>query len=131
MPEPWKSSGRSSTPRTAPKGANASAVRSATSSSIVRAMARTMTDRPAAGKPSSDRVGCMRRPPAADLMLLLTVAIWGFNFTVTKYLITHGFKPLSYSAVRYGAGALIFAAFTAYREGSIAVTRRDGLVIAG
>ena len=42
-------------------------------------------------------------------MLLVTVCIWAFNFTVTKYVLTHGFAPLAYSSVRYGAAAALFA----------------------
>ena len=44
----------------------------------------------------------MRRVSRADLMLLVTVVLWGFNVTVTKYVLEHGFRPLAYSAVRYG-----------------------------
>src|SRR5437660_1378805 len=32
-------------------------------------------------------------------MLLLTVSIWALNFTVSKYILDSGFRPLSYSAV--------------------------------
>ena len=43
----------------------------------------------------------MRRISAAELMLLATVSIWAFNFTVTRYALTHGFQPLAYSAARF------------------------------
>jgi drug/metabolite transporter (DMT)-like permease len=61
----------------------------------------------------------------ADLMLLVTVCLWGFNVTVTKYVLTHGFHPLAYSVVRYGGAALLFAALTYRLEGSLSVRRRD------
>ena len=58
-------------------------------------------------------------------MLLVTVCLWGFNFTVTKYVLTHGFKPLAYSSVRYGGAALLFSALTYRMEGTLAVRRRN------
>jgi drug/metabolite transporter (DMT)-like permease len=50
----------------------------------------------------------VRRLEAADLMLLLTVTIWSLNFTVTKYVLSHGFKPLAYAALRFSAAGLLF-----------------------
>jgi drug/metabolite transporter (DMT)-like permease len=67
----------------------------------------------------------MRRVSRADLMLLVTVCFWGFNVTVTKYVLTHGFQPLAYSAVRYGGAALLFSSLTYRLEGSLRVRRRD------
>jgi hypothetical protein len=40
-----------------------------------------------------------------DLMLVLTVLIWAFNITVTRYVLTHGFRPLAYGSIRYAAAA--------------------------
>src|SRR5437660_212005 len=54
----------------------------------------------------------MRRPAPVDLMLIATVVIWAFNITVTKYVLTRGFKPLAYASIRYGAAALLFGALT-------------------
>jgi drug/metabolite transporter (DMT)-like permease len=65
------------------------------------------------------------RGRAAELMLLATVALWAANFTVSKYILEKGFEPLSYSAVRYTAAALVFAAVTLAWEGSIGIARRD------
>jgi drug/metabolite transporter (DMT)-like permease len=70
-------------------------------------------------------VEVVRRLARADLMLLATVLLWGFNFTVTKYVLTHGFQPLAYSTIRYGGAALLFAALTLGREGGFSVSRRD------
>ena len=53
----------------------------------------------------------MRRP-TADLMLLGTVSLWALNFTVSKYILDHGLRPLSYSAVRYACATLVFLAIT-------------------
>lgn len=67
----------------------------------------------------------MRRPTAAELMLLATVSIWAFNFTVTRYVLTHGFEPLAYASIRYAAAALLFSGLTYGLEGSLAVRRSD------
>src|SRR5204862_3546107 len=71
------------------------------------------------------RVEWVRRPEIADLMLLATVVIWSLNFTVTKYVLNHGFKPLAYSAVRFGTAAVLFIGFTWVRERSFRLQRRD------
>jgi drug/metabolite transporter (DMT)-like permease len=65
------------------------------------------------------------RRPTADLMLLATVGLWALNFTVSKYILDHGFHPLAYSSVRYACAALLFAGITFAREGSLRVGRRD------
>jgi drug/metabolite transporter (DMT)-like permease len=67
----------------------------------------------------------MRRVTRADLMLLVTVCLWGFNVTVTKYVLEHGFRPLAYSAVRYGGAALLFCGVTYGLERTLRVRRRD------
>lgn len=63
-------------------------------------------------------------------MLVTTVLLWSFNFTVTKYVLDHGFKPLAYATVRYGAATVIFTWFTYGRERSFSVRRRDLALIA-
>jgi drug/metabolite transporter (DMT)-like permease len=65
------------------------------------------------------------RRPTADLMLLATVSIWALNFTVSKYILEHGFRPLAYSSVRYGCAAAVFAAITLLLERSLRISRRD------
>ena len=77
------------------------------------------------------RVERVRRPEIADLMLFATVVIWSLNFTVTKYVLNHGFKPLAYSAVRFGTAALLFIGFTWVREHSFRLQRRDVPFIIG
>lgn len=67
----------------------------------------------------------MRRASAADLMLLLTVTIWALNFTVSKYILDAGLRPLPYSALRYSAAALVFIALTFPRERSLRIRRPD------
>jgi drug/metabolite transporter (DMT)-like permease len=61
----------------------------------------------------------------ADVMLLVTVLIWALNFTVSKYILTHGLHPLPYSALRYAAASGIFVGITLVRERSLAVQPRD------
>jgi drug/metabolite transporter (DMT)-like permease len=58
-------------------------------------------------------------------MLLATVTLWAFNFTTSKYILDHGFAPLSYSAVRYAAAASVFALLTLSLERSIRIRRAD------
>jgi drug/metabolite transporter (DMT)-like permease len=65
------------------------------------------------------------RRPNADLMLLATVCLWALNFTVSKYILDHGFHPLAYSSIRYACAGLIFAGITLAWEGSLRVARRD------
>ena len=67
----------------------------------------------------------MPRAYSAYLMLLATVSIWAFNFTVTRYVLTHGFEPLAYATLRYVGAALVFAALTFAIERSLAVRRAD------
>src|ERR671936_2082412 len=67
----------------------------------------------------------MRRVARADLMLLVVVCLWGFNVRVRKYVLKQGFQPLAYSAVRYGAAALLFCGVTYRLEGTLRVSRRD------
>jgi drug/metabolite transporter (DMT)-like permease len=56
-----------------------------------------------------------------DLMLISTVLIWAFNVTVTKYVLTHGFRPLAYASIRYGSAAVLFAALTLALERTLRV----------
>ena len=58
-------------------------------------------------------------------MLLATVTIWSLNFTVTKYVLNHGFKPLAYGGIRFSAAAALFAGVTYARERSFSLRRRD------
>lgn len=51
--------------------------------------------------------------------------LWALNFTVTKYVITHGFRPLAYSGVRYGAAAFLVAGIAYARERSLCIAWRD------
>jgi len=63
-------------------------------------------------------------------MLLGTVVLWALNITVTRYALTHGFKPLAYAAIRYGAAIALFWGFTWQRERSFRVRLSDGKLIA-
>jgi drug/metabolite transporter (DMT)-like permease len=72
----------------------------------------------------------MRRPELADLMLLATVTLWALNFTVTKYVISHGFQPIAYSCLRLGGAGIVFGAITYFRERSFAIGRRDLALLA-
>src|SRR5689334_3621831 len=72
----------------------------------------------------------MRRYATTDLVLLTTIAIWAFNVSVTKYVLTHGFRPLAYASLRYAAAAVLAAGFVMLLERSLAVHgRRAWLLI--
>lgn len=73
----------------------------------------------------------MRHRLPADVLLLVTVLCWSFNFTAAKYALTHGFAPLAYSALRFGLGAAVFASFTYARERSVSVRREDAWLLLG
>ncbi|MFL5952611.1 MAG: DMT family transporter [Gaiellaceae bacterium] len=67
----------------------------------------------------------MRRVSTVDLMLAGTVLLWALNTTVTRYVLTHGFHPLAYATIRYGAATVLFWAFTYWRERSFGIALRD------
>jgi drug/metabolite transporter (DMT)-like permease len=73
----------------------------------------------------------VRHRVPADVLLLATVVLWSFNFTVVKYALTHGWQPLSYSSVRFALGAAIFSAFTFGRERTLRVHRADVRLMVG
>jgi drug/metabolite transporter (DMT)-like permease len=64
-------------------------------------------------------------------MLIATIVIWAFNITVTRYVLTHGFRPLAYGSVRYVAAALLAAAVALALDGSLAVGGRRSLFLIG
>jgi len=72
----------------------------------------------------------MRRPELADWMLLATVTLWGLNFTVTKYVISHGFQPIAYGCLRFAAAAAILGGVAYARERTLALQRRDMVFLA-
>jgi drug/metabolite transporter (DMT)-like permease len=59
------------------------------------------------------------------LMLLVTVVLWALNLTVTRYILQHGFQPLSYATVRYGLASAIFVAIAVLAERALRIARRD------
>jgi drug/metabolite transporter (DMT)-like permease len=67
----------------------------------------------------------MRRVSTVDAMLLGTVLLWALNITITRYVLTHGWKPLAYGTIRYGAATALFWIFTYRRERSFRIGRRD------
>jgi drug/metabolite transporter (DMT)-like permease len=73
----------------------------------------------------------LSRLGSADVLLLATILLWSFHFPVIKYAVTHGFAPLVYATIRFGAGSLLFAGITRGREGDLRVRRRDLWLLAG
>jgi drug/metabolite transporter (DMT)-like permease len=66
----------------------------------------------------------MRRVSTVELMLLVTVLLWALNVSVTKYILEHGFLPLSYASVRYAIAGLIFVGLTLLAERTLRIQRR-------
>jgi drug/metabolite transporter (DMT)-like permease len=71
----------------------------------------------------------MRRLTRVDVMLALTIVIWAFNITVTRYVLTKGFRPLAYGSIRYAAAALLAAGVALGLERSLAVGGRRSLLL--
>src|SRR5919205_4225818 len=67
----------------------------------------------------------VRRVSPVDLMLLGTILLWALNITVTRYVLTHGWHPLSYGTIRYFVATALFWCFTYWREESFRVRWRD------
>ena len=67
----------------------------------------------------------------ADLLLVVTVVLWGFNFVAVKYGLTHGLAPLVYATVRLSTASVIFAGLTYARERSLRIPRGDMLFVLG
>jgi drug/metabolite transporter (DMT)-like permease len=64
-------------------------------------------------------------------MLLVTVCLWALTFTTSKYILDHGFRPLTYSGIRYALAALVFLVIVLPRERSLRIERRDLPLVAG
>ena len=73
----------------------------------------------------------MRRLRPVDVMLIATIVIWASNITVTKYILTHGFQPLAYGAIRYGAAAILAVVVAVVLEGTLRVSGRTSLALVG
>src|SRR5260221_2624208 len=63
-------------------------------------------------------------------MLLGTILLWALNATATRYLVTHGFRPLAYATIRYFAATSLFWGFTWQRERSFRIRLSDGKLVA-
>jgi drug/metabolite transporter (DMT)-like permease len=64
-------------------------------------------------------------------MVLSVVVLWALNLTMSRYVITHGFRPLAYSTVRYGAGVAIFILITLAVERGVLLERGDWPIALG
>jgi len=62
-------------------------------------------------------------------MLLGAVILWALNVTVSKYLLEHGWQPLTYGTVRYFAAIVLFWIFTYVRERSFRIAREHLKVV--
>jgi drug/metabolite transporter (DMT)-like permease len=73
----------------------------------------------------------VRRPTTVELMLLTTVVLWALNLTASRYVLTHGFRPLAYSTLRYSTAAAIFVALTLALERSLRARKADLQLLLG
>lgn len=73
----------------------------------------------------------MRRLSPAEAGLLVTVVIWSLNFTLTKYVLEHGFQPLAWSGIRFTTAALVFASLTLVLERSLRMRPADLALLFG
>lgn len=62
-------------------------------------------------------------------MLLVTVSIWAFNFTVTRYVLTHGFAPLAYGSLRFAAAAVVVSSITFGLERSLRLEPKHAFLL--
>lgn len=58
-------------------------------------------------------------------MLITAITLWSLNMTATRYVLTNGLLPLSYTTVRYGLAALTFCVLTLAVERALRVGRAD------
>jgi drug/metabolite transporter (DMT)-like permease len=65
-----------------------------------------------------------RSPDSADAMLVVANVLWSLNYATTKYAFGE-WKPLAFSATRFGTAGLLFASIVLWREGSLRVRRED------
>ena len=74
----------------------------------------------------------MRRGTSSvDLILGATILIWAFNVTVTKYVLTHGFQPLAYGALRYAVATVLAVVVVFVLERSLRVHGRRAMLYIG
>lgn len=60
----------------------------------------------------------------ALLLTLITVALWALNIPVVKVGLSD-WSPMAFSFIRFGIGALLYAAWVVWREGTLRVRRKD------
>jgi drug/metabolite transporter (DMT)-like permease len=72
----------------------------------------------------------VRRGTVADVMLLVTVLLWALNFSASKYILDHGFEPIPYSVLRYGAAGTLFLLVVVVVERTLRIGTRDRRLVA-
>jgi drug/metabolite transporter (DMT)-like permease len=70
----------------------------------------------------------VRRVPA-DSLLLATMVLWSFNFTATRYGVTHAFQPVVYAALRWTIAGVALALIVQLSGQSLWLGRRDLVII--
>lgn len=73
-------------------------------------------------------LAAVRRVPA-ETLLLGTVLLWSFNFTATRYGVTHAFQPVVYAALRWSIAGVALTLVVHLSGHSLWLGRRDLVVI--
>jgi drug/metabolite transporter (DMT)-like permease len=66
-----------------------------------------------------------------ELVLLFTITLWALNFTMTRYVLTHGLQPLAYSVSRYTVASCLTLGIAAALGELRRPRRRDLLLFVG
>jgi drug/metabolite transporter (DMT)-like permease len=56
-------------------------------------------------------------------MLLATIVLWALGISLARYILTHGFQPLSFTSTRYGTAAAAFVLITLASERTLRIER--------
>jgi drug/metabolite transporter (DMT)-like permease len=62
-------------------------------------------------------------------MLLGAILLWALNVSVSRYMLTHGWKPLAYVTIRYFAATGLFWIFAFHRERTFRVRLSDAQLV--
>ena len=73
----------------------------------------------------------VRPPSTVELMLLATIVLWALGISLARYILTHGFQPLSFTSTRYGAAAAAFVLITLVSERTLRIERAHLRLVLG
>jgi drug/metabolite transporter (DMT)-like permease len=62
--------------------------------------------------------------PVSIMLLAGVIIVWGVNYPVTRYALTHGFSPLAFVAARFAIASGTFGVIASARERTLRIERR-------